>query len=127
PDLAKLQPRFSAALDAWRRGDPRGAARGLMSFNCGQRMVEEYRLLYLGQASQTAGDARSARITFASLWSHAPKMVNWGVVGFALGGLYSEAGDWERAASVYRELARRADQSQPAAIARWQLMNAEFA
>src|SRR6266513_4047770 len=75
PDLAKLQPKFSAALDALKRGDAGSAARGLISFNCGGRMVDEYRLRYLGQASQAAGDARSARVTFASLWSRTPKMV----------------------------------------------------
>src|SRR5438270_7895209 len=127
PDLAKLQPRFSAALDALRRGDPGAAVRGLSSFNCGQRVVEEYRLLYLGTAAQAAGDARSARVTLADLWSRSARMVNWGVAGFAPGGLYSAAGDWQEAADVYSRIATRADESMPAANARWQLISASFA
>jgi len=126
PDLAKLQPKFSAALDALKRGDAASAVRGLSSFNCGGRVVEEYRLLYLGTAQQAAGDARAARLVFAGLWNRAPKMVNWGFAGFALGGLYAGAGDWTHAADVYRATARRADQSFPAASARWQLINARF-
>ena len=127
PDLADLQPKFAAALDALRRGDAGTAVHGLTSFTCGGRFVEEYRLLYLAMAYQAAGNPRAARITFANLWSHPPKMVNWGVAGFALGGLYNAAGDWNAAANVYREIAGRADQSQPAANARWQLITAEFA
>lgn len=127
PDLAKLQPQFSAALDALKRGDPGAAVNMLSSFNCGHRVVEEYRLLYLGTAYQAAHNPGPARVTFADLWSRPPRMVNWGVAGFALGGLYSAAGDWQHAADVYGHLAMRADDSVPAANARWQLITASFA
>src|SRR5205809_3030913 len=127
PDLAKLQPKFSTALDAMRRGDPASAARELSSFSCGKRAVEEYRLLYLASARQAAGQLTSARLDFADLWSRPPKMVNWGVAGFALGGLYARGGDWSQAANVFGAIARRADESVPAANARWQLINAKFA
>jgi soluble lytic murein transglycosylase-like protein len=127
PDLANLQPKFSAALDALKRGDAAAAVRGFSSFNCGRRVVEEYRLLYRAAALQAAGDPHAARLVFADLWNRPPRMVNWGVAGFALGGLYAEAGDWSHAAEVFSETARRADQSAPAANARWQLINARFA
>src|SRR5919198_6573475 len=91
PDLAKLQPQFSAALDALHRGDGAAAVRGFSSFDCGKRAVEEYRLLFLGHAYQLADKPAKARVTFASLWDRTPKMVNWGDAGFALAGLYSDA------------------------------------
>ena len=127
PDLAKLQPRFGAALDALRRGDGNSAARTFSSFDCGQRSVEEYRLLFLAHAYQIAGNARAARVTFANLWSRSPKMVNWGDAGFALAGLYSDGGDWSQAAATYAAIARRTDDSVPAATARWQVITTSFA
>jgi soluble lytic murein transglycosylase-like protein len=127
PDLAKLQPRFNAALDALQRGDAAAAADGFSSFDCGNRVVEEYRLLYLGLARQLSGNARAARTILADLWNRTPKMVRWGDAGFALGGLYLAAGDWNHAAEVYRAVAMRTDLSFPAATARWQLITADFA
>src|SRR5207245_11344300 len=127
PDLAKLQPRFNASLDALQRGDAAAAVRGFSTFDCGHRAVEEYRLLFLGVAQHLSGNAQAARATLADLWSRTPKMVRWGDAGFALGGLYITAGDWNHAADVYRALALRSDLSGPAAVARWQLITADFA
>ncbi|HEY6843485.1 MAG TPA: hypothetical protein VI391_04905, partial [Thermoanaerobaculia bacterium] len=127
PDLAKLQPKFSAGLDALRRGDGATAARTFASFNCGRRAVEEYRLFFLANALQTEGDVDGARVTYANLWSRTPKMVNWGVAGFALAALYDAEGDFDGAQDVYDEIAERADLSQPAAQARWQSMLDDFA
>ena len=127
PDLAKLQPRFNVALDALKRGDAATALRGFSSFDCGHRVVEEYRLFYLANAFQLSGNARAARATFADLWSRTPNMVYWPDAGFALGALYSAAGDWNHARTVYREIAIRSNQSNIAANARWQWISASFA
>jgi len=127
PDLAKLQPKFAGGLDALHRGDASTAARTFASFDCGRRAVEEYRVFFLANALQSEGNTDAARVTYANLWSRTPRMVNWGVAGFALGGLYHADGDFEHAQDVYDEIANRADQSQPAAVARWQSLLNDFA
>ena len=126
PDLAMLQPKFGAALDALQRGDASTAAREFASFTCGRRTVEEYRIFFLANALQREGNSDAARRTYADLWNRTPKMVNWGVAGFALADLYNAEGDWHAAGEIYDEIAARADQSQPAANARWQSLADSF-
>src|SRR3977135_2730347 len=63
PDLEKLRPTFDAGLEAMRRGDGAEAARQFSSFTFGKRAVDEYRLYYLANACQLAGDRVRARST----------------------------------------------------------------
>src|SRR5947209_7320011 len=61
PDLEKLRPAFTAALDAIHRRDGADAARQLSSFHFGKRAVDEYRLYYLASAYHLANDDARAR------------------------------------------------------------------
>jgi len=127
PDLAKMRPAFSAGLQALQQKDGPAAVRHFSSFECGQRDVEEYRLFFLANGYQLAGNPRSVRVTLAELWSRSPRLVYWSDAAFTLGGLYSAAADWNHASAVYRAIAARSDQSSVSANARWQYLNTRFA
>ena len=127
PDLEKLRPTFTSGLDALQRGDGRGASKYFSSFNFGVRNVEQYRLYFLANGFQVAGDKKSARLTLAELWDRAPHLVYWEDVGFNLGTLYAGVADWNHASDVYERLANRSESPPIAANARWQNLNTRFA
>ena len=126
PDLAKLRPTFTAGLDALRRGDGRAAVRQFNSFTFGHRAVEEYRLYFLSQAHQLAGDTVAARRTLAGLWSRSPNLVGWDDMGNRLTTMYAAAGDNPHAFAVGSNVAERTDSPPIAAAARWQSLQSAF-
>jgi soluble lytic murein transglycosylase-like protein len=127
PDLEELRPTFAAGLEAMRRGDGAEAARQFSSFTFGRRAVDEYRLYYLANACQLAGDRVRARATLAQLWRRHPAFVLQADAGLNLGGLYAMIADWPHAARVFDDAATHADNSAIAASARWSTIDASFA
>jgi len=127
PDLEKLRPTFDAGIDALRRGDGAEAVRQFSSFTFGRRAVDEYRLYYLANAHQLAGDRPRARATLAQLWARHPAFVLQTDAGLNLGSLYASIADWHHAAQVYDDVADDADNSAIAASARWSGVEASFA
>jgi soluble lytic murein transglycosylase-like protein len=129
PDLEKLRPIFEAGLEAIRRGDGAEAVNRFSSFTFGKRAVDEYRLYYLANAYQLAGDRAPARArtTLAELWKRHPAFVLQLDAGLNLGGLYAAIADWRHAAQVYDVVAARADNSAVAASARWSAIESSFA
>lgn len=126
PDLAKLRGAFAYGLDALRRGNGSDAVRYLSSFNFGHRAVEQYRLYFLANAWQVAGNSAAARVTLLRLWSQVPRLVVWENVGFNLANLYASIGDWNSAAAIDRQIALRSDQSPVAGAARWGALLSDF-
>ena len=127
PDLEKLRPTFDAGLDALRRGDGAEAVKQFSSFTFGKRAVDEYRLYYLANACQVAGDRVSARTTLARLWRRQPAFVLQADTGLNLGGLYAAIADWSHAAQLYGDVAAHADNSAVAASASWSAIDSAFA
>jgi len=127
PDLEKLRPKFAAGLDAIHRHDGAEAVRQLSTFHFGKRAVDEYRLFYLANAYQLAGDPARARAVLAELWSRHPAFVVFPDAGLNLGGLYATVADWSHATQVYGDMATRADDSTVAATARWSAIDADLA
>jgi soluble lytic murein transglycosylase-like protein len=127
PDLAKLRPSFDAGLDAIRRGDGAEAVSQLSSFTFGTRAVDQYRLYYLANACQLAGDRARARTTLARLWRQHPAFVLQTDAGLNLGGLYAAVTDWHHAAEVYGDVAAHADNSAISASASWSAIDSSFA
>ncbi len=125
-DLAQLRGAFHYGLDALRRGAGNDAVRYLSSFNFGHRAVEQYRLYFLANAWQIAGNPGAARVTLMKLWSAAPRMVSWENAGFTLGGLYASIADWQNAADIYRDISAHSDHSPVAGTARWDGLVARF-
>ncbi|HVE71613.1 MAG TPA: lytic transglycosylase domain-containing protein [Thermoanaerobaculia bacterium] len=120
PDLEKLQESYAAGTAALQRDDGAEAVKQFGSFSFGPRAVEEYRLYYLANGHQLTGNSVAARVTLAQLWRREPRMVYRNDVGFNLASLYETAGDFERGAEVYADVARRADVPEVAASARLQ-------
>lgn len=120
PDLEKLRPTFTAGLDALRRGDGHTAVKHFGAFTFGNRAVEQYRLYFLAQAHDMAGDAVAARRTIAGLWARSPKLVGWDDIGNRLATKYADAGDAHHAYAVAANIAERTDAPPVAASARWQ-------
>jgi soluble lytic murein transglycosylase-like protein len=118
PDLEKLRESYAAGVAALQRDDGADAVKHFGSFTFGPRAVEEYRLYYLANGHQLAGDTAAARVTLAKLWRREPRMVYRNDIGFNLSSLYDSAGDFRRSAEVYAALARRADVPEVAANAR---------
>lgn len=118
-DLQKLREPFAAGVAALGRDDGADAVKHLSSFNFGSRPVEEYRLYYLANGHQLAGNATAARVTLARLWRRDPKMIYANDVAFNLASLYGNEGDLAKSAAVYAAIARRADVPDVAAAARW--------
>ncbi|HEV7428597.1 MAG TPA: lytic transglycosylase domain-containing protein [Thermoanaerobaculia bacterium] len=127
PDLEKLRPAFTAGLDAVHRRDGAEAVKQLSSFQFGKRTVDEYRMYYLANAYQLAGDAVRARNTLADLLSRHPAFVHFADAGMSLGGLYAATGDWRHAADAYAAVATKTDDSNAAASARWSAVDSRFA
>jgi soluble lytic murein transglycosylase-like protein len=127
PDLEKLRPAFTAGLEAIHRHDGAEAVKQLSSFHFGKRAVDEYRMYYLANAYQLADDSARARATLAELWARHPNLVIFSDAGLNLGGLYASIADWRHAAEVYGDVAARADDSNVAATARWNAIDADLA
>jgi soluble lytic murein transglycosylase-like protein len=119
PDLQKLREPFAAGVAALGRDDGAEAVKRLSSFTFGSRPVEEYRLYYLANGHQLAGNAVAARVTLARLWRREPKMIYANDIAFNLASLYESEGDHAKSAAVYAAIARRADVPDVAAAARW--------
>jgi soluble lytic murein transglycosylase-like protein len=115
PDLQKLREVFASGMQALQKNEGAEAVKHLSSFTFGSRRVEEYRLYYLGNSYQLAGNDGAARGTLAQLWSRAPRMIHSSDVAFTLASLYDARGDFRRAGEVYASLARRKDTPAPAA------------
>lgn len=120
PDLEKLRDTYAAGLDALQRDDGADAVKHLSSFTFGSRAVEEYRLYYLANGYQIAGNAPQARVTLARLWRRTPRMMYAQDAAFNLATLYTSLGDFAHSGDVYAALAHR-EEAQPAvtATARW--------
>lgn len=127
PDLEKLRPAFDAGLEALRRGDGADAVKQFSSFTFGKRAVDQYRLYYLANACQLAGQRPRARATLAQLWRRHPAFVVQIDAGLNLGGLYASIADWRHAAQVFDDVAAQADNSAIAASARWSAIDSSFA
>ena len=127
PDLEKLRPAFDAGLEALRRGDGAEAVKQFSSFTFGKRAVDQYRLYYLANAFQLIADPAHARATLAQLWRRRPAFVVQTDAGLNLGTLYATIADWRHAATVYDDVAERADNSAIAASARWSAIESSFA
>ena len=127
PDLEKLRPAYDAGLEALRRGDGAEAVTQFSSFTFDKRAVEQYRLYYLANACQLAGQRARARATLALLWRRHPAFVVQTDAGLNLGGLYASIADWRHAARVFDDVAAQADNSAIAASARWSAIDSSFA
>jgi soluble lytic murein transglycosylase-like protein len=126
PDLEKLREPFISGMEALQRGDGNAAVGHFSSFNFGSRAVEQYRLYFLGQGYQLAGNRAAARAILARLWSSNPAMVYSDDIGFNIGLLYADVADWHQAAAADRTLAERANNSALAAAARWRSLENHF-
>ena len=120
PDLEKLRDRFVAGLDALQRDDGATAVRELSAFNFGGRAVEEYRLYFLAQGHQLAGNRGAARVILAKLWARQPRFVYDNDAGFNLAALYAGVADWKNAASTVATIAAHSEQPNVSAAARWE-------
>ena len=120
PDLAKLRDRFVAGLEALQRDDGPTAVRHFSSFDFGSRAVEQYRLYFLANGHQLAGNRVAARVALARLWSHQPTFVYTSDAGFNLASLYAGVADWSNAAATVSAVAARSDIPAVSAAARWQ-------
>ena len=125
-DLQKLRDPYAAGLAALARDDGADAVRHFSSFDFGPRPVEEYRLYYLANGYQLAGNSGAARVTLARLWRRDPKMIYANDVAFNLASLYENSGDLAKSAAVYATIARRADVPDVAAAARWRAATARL-
>src|ERR1700756_3389173 len=75
PDLLKLRDQYLAGLKAIHDKDGDKAASTLAAFSFRGRVVEEYRLYYLGRAFELKNDPGSARRIYAELWHRHPQAV----------------------------------------------------
>lgn len=125
-DLQKLRETFAAGVDAVKRGDGADALKHLESFSFGKRAVEDYRLHYLAQAHQLAGNADASRAMVARLWDRKPRLVGWDEIGLRLAKTYATSGSWARASSIGSTIAARSDTPATAAAARWQVVQSAF-
>jgi soluble lytic murein transglycosylase-like protein len=119
PDLQKLRAVYTAGVEALQRDDGEEAVRQLTSFTFGRRAVEEYRLYYLANAYQLAGNDDAARRTLARLWRRSPRLIHANDAGFTLANLYAVAGDPSSSADVYTAMAGRGEAAVVTAISRW--------
>jgi len=120
PDLEKLRDRFIAGVGALQHSDGPTAVRHFSSFDFGSRAVEEYRLYFLANGHQLAGNRVAARVALARLWARRPRFVYDNDAGFNLAGLYAGVADWSNAATTVAGVATHSDAPAVAAAARWQ-------
>src|SRR5438270_9616981 len=126
PDLQKLRDRYLAGLSAIHDNDGDKAASTLGAFSFHGRVVEEYRLYYLGRAFELKNDHGSARRVYAELWHRNPRAVIADDAAQRLAAFYAEAGDFGHAAEVYDALAARTDAPNTAGAARWGAIESHF-
>jgi soluble lytic murein transglycosylase-like protein len=119
PDLQKLRSVYTAGVQALQRDDGEEAVRQLSSFTFGPRAVEEYRLYYLANAYQLAGNDDAARLTLTRLWRRSPRLIHANDAGFNLANLYAASGDAASSADVYTAMANRGEAAAVTAISRW--------
>ena len=119
PDLQKLREPYTAGVTALQRDDGDEAVRQLSSFTFGPRAVEEYRLYYLANAHQLAGNDDAARKALIRLWRRSPRLIHATDAGFNLANLHAVAGDPSRSANVYVGIAGRSEFAAIKAVARW--------
>jgi soluble lytic murein transglycosylase-like protein/tetratricopeptide (TPR) repeat protein len=110
PDLLKLRDQYLAGLKAIHDKDGEKAASTLAAFSFRGRVVEEYRLYYLGRALELKNDHDAARRVYAELWHRNPQAVIADDAAQRLAALYAEAGDFAHAAEIYDALAGGAAQ-----------------
>jgi soluble lytic murein transglycosylase-like protein/TolA-binding protein len=127
PDLQKLREPFIKGRDALQRDEGAEAVRHLASFDFGPRAVEEYRLYYLANGHELAGNAGAARAALATLWRREPKLIHADEASLKLGALYAKAGDYHHAAQVYATVAARTKNPAIGAQARWNAIGAHMA
>ncbi len=120
PDLQKLRDVYASGVAALARNDGADAVKHFSSFTFGPRAVEEYRLYYLANGHQLAGNTDAARLTLAQLWRRKPRMAYAHDIAFNLANLYATNGDWTSSGDVYAALATRSETPAVAASARWQ-------
>ena len=125
-DLQKLREPYTEGVAALGRDDGAEAVKQFSSFDFGSRPVEEYRLYYLANAHQLAGDNDAARVTLARLWRRKPKMMYANDAAFNLASLYDNAGDPASSAEVYAGIAGRAGAQDLQANARWRAATARL-
>lgn len=126
PDLQRLRDAYAAGTVALQRDDGADAVKHLSSFDFGPRPVEEYRLYYLANGQQLAGDTDAARLTLAKLWRRKPRMAFAKDAAFNLGSLYDAECDFARSSETYTVLARSADTPAVAGAARWRAAGARI-
>ncbi|HEV8433896.1 MAG TPA: transglycosylase SLT domain-containing protein [Thermoanaerobaculia bacterium] len=126
PDLLKLRDQYLAGLAAIHDKDGEKATSTFAAFSFRGRVVEEYRLYYLGRAFELSNDHNSARRVYAELWQRSPRAAIADDAAQRLGALYAEAGDFARASEIYDALAARTDVPNVAAAARWGSIEAHF-
>jgi len=126
PDLLKLRDQYLAGLAAIHDKDGEKATNTFAAFSFRGRVVEEYRLYYLGRAFELKNDRTSARRVYAELWQRSPRAVIADDAAQRLGALYAEAGDFTRASEIYDALAERSDVPNTAAAARWGAIESHF-
>lgn len=119
PDLEKLRDTYAAGVSALQRNDGAEAVQQFSSFTFGPRAIEEYRLYYLANGYQLAGNVSQARLTLAQLARRTPRMIYAHDAAFNLAALYEDAGDFAHSAEAYASLARHADGPDVEAAARW--------
>jgi soluble lytic murein transglycosylase len=120
PDLEKIRDQYHAGVAALASNEADEAIRQFSSFTFGSRPVEQYRLYYLANGHQLAGNRDAARQTLARLWRQKPTFVYANDAGFTLADLYASTGHWSGTADVYASLASRSDAPAISARARWQ-------
>jgi soluble lytic murein transglycosylase-like protein len=126
PDLQKSRDQFLAGLAAIRAKDGAKAASTLASFSFRGRVVEEYRLYYLGRAYELANDHGDARRVLAGLWQRNPQAVIADDAAQRLAAFYAEGGDFAGAANIYDAAAERSGVPNNAAAARWGAIESHF-
>ncbi len=118
PDLQKLRDQYLAGLAAIHDNDGAKAASTLAAFSFRGRVVEEYRLYYLGRAFELANDHADARRVYAELWQRGSHAVIADDAAQRLAALYAESGDFANAAEVYDSL--------DSGAARWGAIESHF-
>ncbi|HVT03706.1 MAG TPA: lytic transglycosylase domain-containing protein [Thermoanaerobaculia bacterium] len=118
PELAKFKHEILSGIDAVGRNDGPEAVRHLTSFSYGARPVEEYRLYYLANAYELAGNTALARQTLSRLWSSHPRMLYRQDAAFRLAALYSDGGFFREVADTLGALAGRTENDTVSAAAR---------
>ncbi|HEX3110050.1 MAG TPA: hypothetical protein VHU41_13230, partial [Thermoanaerobaculia bacterium] len=126
PDLLKLRDQYLAGLAAIHAKDGAKATTTFAAFSFRGRVVEDYRLYYLGRALELNNDHNSARRVYAELWQRSSRAVIADDAAQRLAAFYAEAGDFVRASEVYDALAERSDVPNTAAAARWGAIESHF-